>query len=388
MDKPTVVIVMPAWNEAKNIEGMLSTLTSKIFPEITGAQMHVLVVDNKSSDGTNKVVEKYSKSESNVHLIQQGDKSGLGWAYVKGIRYAMNNLKADGVLEMDADGQHPPEFVAPMVQSFLDGADYSVGSRYVKGGSIPKEWGLSRKFVSYFGNLFIRLVWLKFSIHDVTTGFRLTRVKGVLENIELEKLMELHRFAFKVDLFHQSIKLSKKTVEVPLEFRPRTQEKSKFNFKETIATFKVAIILGIKDKARFIKFGTVGFTGYVVNASTLYLFTKLAWAGALAWALSTELAIINNYVFNNLWTFKEKKIQGLGATVKKFLQFNLTSAGALIIQTIFGSISDISFGQQYRQLALPAIVLFLVLPYNYFMYNAVIWKTWKLSKIFSRNKKN
>ncbi len=378
-----IVIVMPVWNEAKNIEKMLGKLVGKEFPKIK-AEMHLLVVDNYSKDGTTEIVEKASKKYKNVRLIQQGKKSGLGWAYVKGFEYAIDKLGADAVMEMDADGQHPPEFVKPMIQAYLDGADYVIGSRYVPGGSIPKEWGMSRKFFSFFGNLFIRVVWLNFKLHDMTTGFRLTKVKGVLDKIDLRNLRELGRFAYKVDLLYQSIKQAKKIVEVPLEFRPRTQEKSKFNLKEMIATFKTAVILGIIDKQRFIKFGTVGFTGYVVNATTLWLFTKLNWPGALAWAGSTELAIINNYILNNIWTFKEKKIAGLGKTAKKFLQFNLTSAGALVIQTAFGSLSDILFGPQYRQLALPVIVVFLVLPYNYFMYNAVIWKTWKLPKFLKR----
>ena len=111
-----------------------------------------------------------------------------------------------------------------MVAAYLSGADYVIGSRYVKGGSIPKEWEFSRKAVSFLGNLFIRLVLLKPKIHDLTTGFRLTRVKGVLDQINLEHLMEPARFAHKVDLLYQSIKNSKNTVEVPLEFASRTKE--------------------------------------------------------------------------------------------------------------------------------------------------------------------
>ena len=141
--------------------------------------------------------------------------------------------------------------------------------------------------------------------------------------------MELNRFAYKVDLLYQSIKLSKKTVEVPLKFAPRTMEKSKFNSKEMIATFKVAIILGIKDKMKIIKFGIVGFTGFVVNYITLRIFRNLGFTETLSWAFSTELAIINNYIFNNIWTFKEDEIKGIKQTILKFFQFNLTSAGAL-----------------------------------------------------------
>lgn len=374
MDK--VVIVMAAWNEAENIKRMIDTLFDEVFPKIN-AEMHLLVVDNHSSDGMTQIVEEEMKKRKNLHIVQQGDKKGLGNAYVAGFKYAVAKLNADAVMEMDADGQHPPEFVKPMVDAYLAGADYCIGSRYVPGGSVPKEWALFRKAVSFFGNLFIRIVLVKPSIHDLTTGFRLTRVKGVLDKIDLDNLMEKERFAYKVDLIYQSIKNAKKVVEVPLEFRPRITDKSKFNTKEMVSTFKLAVILGIRDKARFIRFGIVGFMGYVVNAVFLALFTKWQFPSALAWGLSTEFAIINNFIFNNAWTFKSEKITGISAIIKKFLQFNFTSMGALLIQTVFGSISDAVFGAQNRQLALPFIILFLVLPYNYFMYNRVIWKTKK-----------
>jgi len=372
-----VVIVMAAWNEAENIKQMIDTLFDEVFPKIK-ADMHLLVSDNHSTDGMTQIVEKEMEKIKNLHIVQQTGK-GLGNAYVSGFKYAVEELKADAVMEMDADGQHPPRFVQPMVEAYLDGADYVIGSRYIPGGSVPKEWATFRKAVSYFGNLFIRLVLVKPSIHDLTTGFRLTQVEGVLDKIDLDNLMEKERFAYKVDLIYQSIKNAKKVVEVPLEFRPRITDKSKFNTKEMISTFRLAVILGIRDKAKFIKFGTVGFAGYLVNASTLWLFTKWAFPSPLAWGLSTEFAIINNFIFNNAWTFKSEKITGVSMLLKKFLQFNLTSAGALLIQVVFGSISDSLFGPEKRQLALPFIILFVVLPYNYFMYNKVIWKVKKTS---------
>lgn len=405
MDK--VVIVMPVWNEAKNVGEMIGKLIKEEFPKIN-AEMHLLVVDNHSKDGTTELVEEASKKYKNVGIIQQGDKSGLGWAYVAGFEYAIDELKADAILEMDADGQHPAEYVKSMVDAYLAGADYVIGSRYVPGGSIPKEWGLSRKFFSFFGNLFIRIVWLNFKIHDMTTGFRLTRVDGVLDKIKLHHLMALDRFAYKVDLLYQSLKLSKKTVEVPLEFRPRIAEKSKFNIKEMITTFKIAIILGIKDKARFIKFGVVGGVGFIVNYVGLELlrrvpvtqlvaafFTALAAIPVLqalstasfwATALATEAAIVSNFIFNNIWTFKEEKITKVLALIGAFLKFNFTSLAAVVFQPfvvgqaviLFGDTSLVRFG------ALLFALVALVIPWNYTMYNLFVWKTWKLPKFLRR----
>ncbi len=393
-----VVIALVALNEANNIKEMIEILTKNEFPKIN-AEMSILVIDNHSTDGMTEIVENLAKTHKNVHIIQQQNK-GLGWAYVSGFKYAMHELKADGILEMDADFQHPPRFVKPMVDAFLDGADYCIGSRYVEGGSIPKEWAFSRRAVSFMGNLFIRLVLLKPSIHDLTTGFRLSRVKGVLDQIDLDNLMELNRFAYKVDLMYQCIKNSKKTVEVPLEFGTREKDVSKFNVKEMVSTFKVAIILGIKDKIRFIKFGTVGFVGYVVNAITLELFSKSGVSSSLAnvfistkgtpiailaevsaWAalLSTEMAIISNFTLNNLWTFSDVEIKGPIQTIWKFLQFNLSSVGALVIQFLVIGSAVVFFGDTrlVRQVGL-LFSLPLVLIFNYTMYNLFIWKTWKL----------
>lgn len=372
MSRPKVVICLVALNEASNIKEMLNVLTKKEFPKID-AEMSILVIDNHSTDGMTEIVENIAKSNKNVHIIQQKNK-GLGWAYVSGFQYAIEKLKADAVLEMDADFQHPPRFVKPMVDAFLGGADYCIGSRYIKGGSVPKEWEFSRKAVSYLGNLFIRLALLKPSIHDLTTGFRLSRVKGVLDKIDLENLMELNRFAYKVDLMYQCIKNSKKTVEVPLEFETRTADKSKFNPKEMISTFKVAIILGIKDKIKLIKFALVGGTGFIVNFVFLRVFRNFGMNEFVVWLLATELAIVNNFIFNNIWTFKDDEIKGIKKLASKFLQFNLTSAGALLIQSVAGPLGVKLLGEKYDFLVLALVVLFLVLPYNYFMYTNVIWK--------------
>jgi dolichol-phosphate mannosyltransferase len=373
-----IVIVMPTWNEAENIKDMIQELTQKEFPRID-ADMQLLVVDNHSTDGTAETVKTASQTHKNVHIIQQ-EKTGLGWAYVTGMRYAVNNLNADAVMEMDADFQHPPRFVKPMVDAYLNGAEYVIGSRYIKNGSVPKEWAVSRKAVSFFGNLFIRISLLNFKVHDLTTGFRLTKVHGVLDQIELEKLHNLERFSHKVDLLYQSLKHSKKTVEVPLEFASRTKDRSKFNWKEMIATFKLAILLGIKDKERFIKFGLVGFTGFLVNYLGLEFLSRFGLSTYWATLFATEMAIVSNFIFNNIWTFKDKKITSLKDLVVQFAKFNFSSLFAVVVQPLIvsgaskmlGDTSLVHFG------ALVFALIFVIVPYNYIVYNLFIWKTWKL----------
>ena len=380
-----VVIVMPAWNEVENIKSMVEVLTQDEFPKI-GADMQLLIVDNHSTDGTAEAAEDASKKYNNVHIIQQKN-SGLGWAYVSGMQYAIDELKADAILEMDADFQHPPRFVKPMVEAYLSGAEYVIGSRYIEGGSVPKEWAASRKAISFFGNLFIRTVLLNFKIHDLTTGFRLSKVRGVLDKIELVKLRDLDKFAYKVDLLYQSLKNSKKTVEVPLEFASRTKDKSKFNWKEMVATFKLAIILGIKDKQRFIKFGVVGFTGFLVNYLGLEFLKRMGLTTYWATLFATEMSIISNFILNNIWTIKDKTITSVKDVIMQFAKFNLSSLFAVIVQPLVVNGATTLFGDtSLIRLAGLLFALFLVVvPYNYIVYNLFIWRTWKIPKFFKRD---
>jgi len=383
-----VVVIIPTYNERENVERMIDVLEEEIFPKIKKNQMEILFVDGKSPDGTAEMVKKKMEKYSNLNLFLEEKREGLGAAYKKGMNYAVEKLGADAVIEMDCDFQHDPKYILDLVEKFNQGYDYVIGSRFVKGGSIPKEWNFYRKFLTVVGSsLFSRIVLFFPNINkvkDVSTGLKLTRVKNVLDKVDFAKIA--NDFVYKTQMLYQIVNMGAKVVEIPLQFKLREKGETKMGFNTVIGTFKAIIILRLTDQKtlHFIKFGTVGFIGYLVNAFFLYLFAKIGFREWAAWAGSTELAIISNFTFNNLWTFKTEKITGLGKLLYKFFQFNLTSAGALAIQTGVGTLGVTIFGSQYRQILLPIIILFLVLPYNYFMYNVVIWKRWKLSFLKKR----
>lgn len=376
-----VVVIIPTYNEKENIGRMIDVLEAEIFPKIKTNQMEILVVDDKSPDGTAEIVRQKMKNFKNITL-NLGNKQGLGAAYKRGMEYAMKEMKADAVIEFDADFQHGPKYIIDLVEKFDKGYDYVIGSRFVGGGSIPKDWGIERKFLTIYGGLFSRFVLFFPNINkvkDVTTGLKLTRVKNVLDKVDFSKIA--NDFCYKTQILYQIVNMGAKVIEVPLQFKTREKGETKMGFNNVIGTFKAIILLRLTDPKilRLIKFGTVGFIGYLVNAFFLYLFAKIGFPEWAAWAASTELAIIVNFTLNNLWTFRIGKIVGSQKIALKFFQFNLTSSGALLIQTGVGTLGVSIFGPQYRQLLLPFIVLFLVFPYNYFMANVVIWKTWKFS---------
>jgi len=161
-----IVVISPTYNEKENIEKMIPVLEEEVFPKIKNHEMALLIPDDNSPDGTAEVVTSFMKKWKNIYLLR-GEKNGLGEAYIRGMKYAMDELKADAVIEFDADFQHDPHDIPRLIAELDNGADYVIGSRYIPGGSIPKEWGFDRKILSIFGSLFTRIVWLKFSIHDM-----------------------------------------------------------------------------------------------------------------------------------------------------------------------------------------------------------------------------
>lgn len=369
-----VVVIIPTYNEADSTPGMIEQLAG-VFGQITNHEMLALYVDDSSPDGTAKIVQEYQSKYKWLHLLVNPNKGGLGAAYAAGMKYAMDKLQADYLMEFDADGQHPPQYILALVAKIDQGYDYIIGSRYVPGGSIPKSWGLARKFLSVVGNLVARVLLLLPQVHDVTTGFKLARVKGFMDEFDFNSLLS-RQFAYKVQLLFYVVNKEAKVVEVPFAFAPRASGESKLIKNEMKETLRVIFLLQLHNPKiqKFLKFGTVGFIGYLVNALTLLLFSRLGWAEWAAWAGSTELAIVSNFTWNNLWTFRSDQITGAGRLVVKFGQFNLTSAGALIIQTVLGTLGVAVFGQQYRQILLPIIIVMAVLPYNWLMYNRLIWR--------------
>ena len=372
-----VIVIIPTYNEKDNTQSMIDTLAD-VFTGIKDHEMNLLYVDGNSPDGTADVVRKNQQKYTWLHLLVETKKEGLGMAYAKGMQHAMTELKADYLMEFDGDFQHKPTDIPRLVEQINNGYDFIVGSRYIKGGSIPKEWGFKRQFLSIVGNLVARVLLILPRLHDVTGGFRLSKVKGFMAEFPFEELLS-RSFAYKIHTFFYMVQKGAKVKEVPIEFQSRTEGESKIIKNEMQETLRVIFMLQYQNPKirKFLKFSTVGFTGFIVNFVLLRVFRGAGFSETLSWALSTEAAIVSNFTLNNIWTFSEQKIEGLVKLVSKFFQFNLTSAGALVIQSVLGPLGVKLIGEQYDFIVLAFVVAFVVLPYNYIMYNIFIWKTWK-----------
>lgn len=219
-EQPLVVVVIPTYNEVDN----LTELSHRIFA-LPVPDIRIIVVDDGSCDGTNEVaIELVRQYHGRIEIIQRGRKLGLGTAYVRGFLRALE-MKADHVLQMDADFSHTPEDI-PCLLAGLDNADVVVGSRYVVGGGVDEHWGFARRMLSMVGNLGIRVI-AGLQVRDATSGFKAFRGE-TLDSIELS-YFKCKGFAFQAEMAYVCQRNGYKLLEYPIVFEQRAEGRSKMS---------------------------------------------------------------------------------------------------------------------------------------------------------------
>lgn len=319
-----VVVIIPTYNERENIQPLFAALR-KQFAALPH-DMRILVVDDHSPDGTGRMVQELALGQPGIHLLE-GEKAGLGVAYMRGMAYAMEALEADAVFEMDADFSHDPADVPRLLRGLEEGADFVIGSRYVPGGTIPAQWGLRRKLNSRFGNLVARFLAGIPGIRDCTAGFRAIRT-DVLRQVDFSAL-KVRGYAFQVALLHQALALGAVVREIPVHFEDRKAGESKLGLSDILEFIVNAWWIRLKSFTTFFRFALVGLSGTVVNLAAFSALLRLGLSKYLASPAAIELSIIGNFLLNNFWTFRHRR----GGTViqARALKFNLVSLLSLVV---------------------------------------------------------
>jgi len=364
-----VLVVLPTYNEEGNIEKLIL----KIFEQqknLDKWDLEILVNDSQSTDKTADIVKNIQKKyPEKLHLIQS-KKEGLGKAYYQAFLYAKEKIKPYVIFEMDADFSHNPEKIPQMLKEIENGADFVLGARYIKGGSIPKNWGIHRKIFSFFGNIIIRLGFMNPKIHDWTSGYR--AIKFWIINNSLEHIKKYSGYVFQIALLDFALKQKAIIKEIPINFIDRKYGKSKIFFSQYIFN----IFFYMFGHSNFIKFFIVGVIGFFVDIGILYLLVnKLHFPAKKVWIaqmISAEAAIISNFILNNFWSFSDKKISN--NLLWSFLKFNLISSGSIAIQSFGLQISVNLFGKQLLYLYKVLIIILVIIPYSYILYNKIVWK--------------
>lgn len=378
------IVIIPTFNERENIAKAIPWLQS-VYQKIDNWKMETLVVDDSSPDKTAEVVQKLQKKYSNLHLLLNKQKSGLGGAYLKGMDAAFYKHKADIVFQFDADLSHDATKIPAFLKRIEEGADLVLGSRYIPGGAIPSNWGWHRKFLSVVGNWIIVFAFGNFTIRDWTTGFR-ALTKAVYDAVS----DELHdaRFSgytFQIGFLHKAIRKGFKVSEVPFKFVDRTSGQSKMGpeYIKNILMFIFKVRLQELLKNRIFKFVMVGGTGAVVQLVALSVLRQFL-PYQLAFFLGIECAVISNFILNNIWTFADRKLK-TSQIPRSFITFNLASAGSIIIQQIVAALGEFLIGfpvlftvpilnKQIDAGLFYAVAGILIgMFWNFFAYNKFVW---------------
>ena len=226
------LVIIPTYNEKENVEAITSAVL-----KITDQDVHVLVVDDNSPDGTGQIVRDLIAASggeaSRLKLLSRPGKQGLGRAYIAAFKWGLER-GYDSLIEMDADFSHRPEDLVKLIAALKsDLADFAVGSRYVEGGRTV-NWGLMRKIISRGGSFYARTI-LGFPLSDWTGGFNAWKRK-VLEGIGLDRVLS-EGYSFQIELKYRSLKSQFRGVEVPIVFEDRRVGKSKMSSRIVIEAF-------------------------------------------------------------------------------------------------------------------------------------------------------
>ncbi|KJS52681.1 polyprenol monophosphomannose synthase [Streptomyces rubellomurinus] len=219
---PKVVVVVPTYNERENLPVLAGLLADLPVPNL-----HLLVVDDSSPDGTGEVAEKLAaEAGGTIGVLHRTEKDGLGRAYLAGMARALDE-GADVVVQMDADLSHPASAIPAMVDALLTGDTAVVlGSRYVPGGSTAAEWPWHRKALSAWANFYVNAI-LGLGVRDATAGFKAWRA-DTLRAIDLPSVRS-NGYSFQVEMNYRAVRRGMTIREVPIRFEERIEGASKMS---------------------------------------------------------------------------------------------------------------------------------------------------------------
>ena len=259
-----VVVVAPTYNEKGSIERLINIVFEQ-SKKIPNWELYILIVDSFSKDGTVGIVKKLKNKFPKLHLLET-EKEGLGKAYLKGFKYCEEKINPYLIIQIDADGQHDPNKIPEFIRKIEQGADFVVGTRYAKGGSIPANWGLHRKILSIGANFVIKFGFMKLRVTEWTNGYR--AIKFWLVKNAYDHLNNYSGYVFQVAFLDFAIKNNAVFDEIPIHFKERTTGISKINALQ----YSSQTFLYVFKNSSFVKFVIVGFLGFAVDFSFAYLF--------------------------------------------------------------------------------------------------------------------
>jgi len=322
-----LTVIIPTFREEANIRNIITEVDA-VFRNNT-LNGEILVVDDNSPDNTAAIVNELKKTNPNVNLLVRTADPGLSQSVADGFLHA----SADIFVVIDADMSHPPALIPKMYEEIRAGCDVVIGSRYMEGGGIRK-WPLKRRVISLGATFLGRLLFPE--ITDPVSGFFAIR-RSVVTGAQLKPR------GYKILLEVLGKGIWENDREIPFEFSDREIGSSKLRPKTILEYAEQVVDITLysfthhqsaawREWKKVFKFGIVGLTGIGVNLAILFLLVEYAYLNKdLSSAIATEVAILSNFIWNDLWTFHADENSRYSSRWHRLVAFNIVSAGGAVI---------------------------------------------------------
>lgn len=367
-------LVLPTYNEGKNIEKMVKILT-KLLDSRIPEKYELIVVDDDSPDLTWKLALALLSDYPQLRVMRRVGERGLATAVIRGWQVAQGEVL--GV--MDADLQHPPEVLLQLYHEMERGADLAVASRHVEGGGVS-EWSIWRRLLSRGAQM---LGWLILpevisSVSDPMSGYFLVRRNSIVNNV-------LTPVGYKILIEVVARGNMSWIAETGYVFQERFAGASKVTWKQYLEYIQhlFQLRLALLPVARFFCFGMVGLSGVFVDMALLFLLsdpTTLALPLTRSKIISSQFGMINNFFWHDFWTFRDisQRQPGKLQRLKRFFKFNLVGLGGLVLNILFLNLFFRVFGLN-RYVANFLAIAFVTF-WNFGLNSKLSWRVTDLDK--------
>jgi dolichol-phosphate mannosyltransferase len=361
-------LVLPTYNEASNIREMIERL-SALLDAAYGQSYEIIVVDDNSPDRTWELAQSLSAAYPQLKVMRRRGERGLSTAVIRGWQVARGGVL--GVI--DADLQHPPEIVLALGKEIERGADIAVASRHILGGGVS-EWSVPRRILSRAAQIIglVVLPGVVGRVADPMSGYFMLR-RAAVQSVELNPL------GYKILIEVLGRGKFRWIGEVPYVFRERAEGESKvtkmvyFDYLRHLLRLRVATL----PVNRFVRFAAVGMSGVVLDMGLLYLLSdpaSLGWGLTRSKLLAAEIAIVNNFFWNDVWTFGDvaARQRGFRQRLRRFAKFQLICLSGLAINTLLLNLEFNLLGMN-RYVA-NALAIVVVTGWNFWLNLKLSWR--------------
>lgn len=323
-------VVLPTFNEGANIVAVLEQLMARL-DTVPGLAYEIIVVDDDSPDRTWEIAQRLAEIRPQILVLRRQTERGLSTAVIRGWQVARGRVL--GV--MDADLQHPPEVTEQLWKEMARGAELAVASRHVEGGGVS-DWSLARRIISRCAQMIGLAILPEVTarVSDPMSGYFMIARNCIAGR-------QLNPLGYKILIEVLGRGKVGWISEVPYTFRERVEGSSKVTNKIYLEYFQhlLRIRMYLLKSSSFVRFCVVGLSGVVIDMSLLFLLSDprmLGWGLTRSKIIAAEAALINNFIWNDLWTFAEvsRHQNHIGQRLKRFLKFNAICAVGLVLNVL------------------------------------------------------